>query len=131
LAPGDIRILRRIELALTAGGEDGRSRAFNDDGKLVFGAGFDTFGGSNSNAILLAEVPLAVPATGDYDGDGAVGFTDFAAFATAWTSVDALPALPPGADFLSAVESFDFDADGDIDLIDYCELSQRAGLQSR
>ena len=128
LAPGDVRILRLIELPLTAGGEDGRSRAFNDHGRLVFGAALDRLGASDANAILLAEIPLSSPATGDQNGDGAVDSADFTAFTAAWTAVDAVPALPPSADFLDAVESFDFDADGDIDLLDYCELSRRAGV---
>ncbi len=53
----------------------------------------------------------------DYDGDGAIGFSDFAALETALTG--------PGQPFADPVHLiFDFDADGDVDLQDVVEFQR-------
>jgi len=60
---------------------------------------------------------------GDADGDGDIDGTDFGRSDSCWRG-------PGGDDLLPACASFDFDRDGDVDLLDFQAFQNRFGFAS-
>ncbi len=85
------------------GGSDGERQSFNDAGQL--GIKLEFADGTHGNFVLRPSW------AGDGDGDADVDFVDFGMLQTCFAGPDVLP--PPGCD------SFDFDRDQDVDLLDY------------
>lgn len=57
LPGGDSRVIESVEMVSDSGGEDGRPRAFNDSGELVFKLGFTTASGGGEG-VYVATVPF-------------------------------------------------------------------------
>jgi hypothetical protein len=64
IAPGDVRVVADLEIAMSAGPSDGRPRSINDDSAVVFSAAF----ADQSDAILMARLGDACLADTNCDG---------------------------------------------------------------
>jgi hypothetical protein len=82
---------------------------------------------SRNFTFQFTNVPLRT-ADGDFDEDGLVDQTDYAAFATCLFGPDATP-LPDDPDVttceVECLNAFDFDADDDVDVADFARLQER------
>ena len=74
-------------------------------------------GKSPPEIMAQAQLTLAEPVPGDYDGDGDVDLDDYANFPGCMTG--------PGGDILPNCDPFDFDADVDVDLQDFAGFQER------
>ncbi len=72
---------------------------------------------------VVHDIAVKRYATGDYDGDGYVTLDDFSAFAACLAGPGVMPAPaapPPTAE--ECTQAFDFDADADVDLLDFADF---------